>query len=65
MWYNEHMEKVVHKVRLEDQDQRDLTYWLSKTPAERIAAVEALRLQYYGHIERLQRTVRVTQQAQG
>jgi hypothetical protein len=28
-------------------------YWLSKTPDERISAVEILRRQYYGNSERL------------
>ena len=58
------MRNVIHKTRLDDQSHLDLNYWLSKTTAERIAAVELLRLQYHGHIERLQRTVRIIQQAQ-
>ena len=39
------MEKVVRIVSLYD-DQSDLNYWLSKTPQERLAAIETLRLQY-------------------
>jgi hypothetical protein len=37
----------------------DLSYWLSKTPEERVAAVDYLRKQYHGSTERLQRSVRV------
>ena len=43
----------------------DLQYWLSKTPEERIAAVEFLRIQNHGSTIRLQRTVRVIQQTRG
>ena len=43
----------------------DLAYWLSKTPQERIAAIEFLRRQYHGSSERLQRSARVVQQVQG
>jgi hypothetical protein len=43
----------------------DLQYWLSKTPAERIAVVEFLRIQNHGSSIRLQRTVRVIQQTRG
>lgn len=32
----------------------DLVYWLSKTPRERIAAIEFLRGQYHGSSEKLQ-----------
>ena len=46
LWYNYRVEKVINKTRLEDHHQYDLDYWLSKTPEERIAAVEALRLEY-------------------
>ena len=55
------IEKQVFKRCLKDEaaDGRDLAYWLSKTPAERIAAVEELRRQYHGDTERLQRSVRV------
>jgi len=37
----------------------DLAFWLTKTPEERIAAVELLRRQQHGSSERLQRTARV------
>jgi hypothetical protein len=38
---------------------RDLAYWLSRSPEERISAVEYLRKQYHGSTERLQISVRV------
>jgi hypothetical protein len=37
----------------------DPSYWLSKTPEERVAAVDYLRKQYHGSTERLQRSARV------
>jgi hypothetical protein len=40
----------------------DLAYWLSRTPEDRIDAVEILRRQAHGSTERLQRTARVIQQ---
>ena len=59
------IEKTVTIKNLNDSGQAgsDLEYWLSKTPDERISAVEILRRQYYGHSERLQRTVRIIQQS--
>lgn len=42
----------------------DLAYWLTRTPAERIAAVESLRKQFHGSTARLQRIARVVQRAQ-
>jgi hypothetical protein len=55
------IEKVVKKARLDDRStaREDLAYWLSKTPAERVAAVDQLRRQYYGDSVRLQRVARV------
>ncbi len=43
------IEKVVKKRNLNDAGaaKDDLAYWLSKTPEERISAVEILRRQYY------------------
>jgi hypothetical protein len=40
----------------------DVQYWLSKSPEERIAAVEYLRRQFHGSSARLQRVARVVQQ---
>jgi len=55
------IEKVVHKYSLQQWStiKDDLNYWLSKSPQERIAAVEYLRKQYYGSTAGLQRTARV------
>lgn len=55
------IKKVVRKHMLSkfSSIKEDLAYWLSKTPEERIAAVDYLRLQIYGSSERLQRSARV------
>lgn len=44
---------------------QNLEYWLSKTPQQRLEAVDMLRKQLYGDSVRLQRTVRVIQRSQG
>jgi hypothetical protein len=61
------VERVVTKHNVKDFDsvKGDLAYWLSKTPEERVEAVEYLRRQLHGSSERLQRTARVIQQTQG
>lgn len=41
------MVKVVNKTSLHEQ-QDDIAYWLSVSPAERIAAVEILRQRVFG-----------------
>jgi hypothetical protein len=53
--------KVVNKRDLRNFSsiKEDLSYWLSKTPEERVEAVDYLRKQYHGSTERLQRSVRV------
>ena len=55
------IERVVTKRNLRDPrlSEYDLAYWLSKTPGERVAAVDYLRRQFYGDSERLQRSARV------
>jgi len=57
------IEKVVKKGNLRELEsaRENLAYWLSKTPAERIAAVDYLRRQRHGDTERLQRVARVIQ----
>jgi hypothetical protein len=40
-----------------------LSYWLSKSPGERIEAVEILRKQFDESTTRLQRTVRIIKRA--
>ena len=42
---------------------QNLQYWLSRSPEERLAAVDVLRREYYGDSQRLQRVARVVQQA--
>lgn len=60
------IEKKVRKAKLGefDQTKEDLAFWLSKTPDERVAAVEFLRRQYYGNSLRLQRTARLIKRSQ-
>ena len=59
------IKKVVTKRKLQDSSVKaDLAYWMSKTPEERIAAVEFLRRQYYGSSARLQRVARVVKRSQ-
>jgi len=55
------IKRVVKRRSLRDSSSRkdDLDYWMSRTPEERIAAVEFLRRQFYGSTEGLQRTARV------
>jgi hypothetical protein len=62
------MEKVVKKIGLKDQ-QSDFAFWQSKSPEERLAAVELLRDQYIKFIQKdvkpgLQRVCRVIKQTQ-
>ena len=59
------MERVVKIVGLHDE-QSDLKFWLNKTPAERLAAIEILRQQYvrFKRIQpRLQRICRIAKSA--
>ena len=60
------IEKVVRKGSLEDfsEAEENLAYWLSKTPEERVTAVELLRRQFNGSSARLQRSARVIQRIQ-
>ena len=49
-------------IRLEDKDREDREYWLSKTPYERLVAVETIRQMLYGYdpaTARLQRVLEV------
>ena len=66
--------KIVRKYDLDHYSEikQNLEYWLSRPPEERLAAVDALRREYYGDSHRLQRVARVVlrqkspgQQAQG
>ena len=57
------IKKVVRKHNLNDYSEIEdnLSFWLTKTPSERISAVEFLRRQFYGRPTRLQRLARVIQ----
>lgn len=57
------IQKIIkkHDLQARTTTQDDLAYWLSKTPAERVATVDYLRRQYYGNATRLQRVARVVQ----
>lgn len=59
------IQKVVRKTSFKDfsEVKANLSYWLSKTPEERVAAVELLRRQYNGSPGRLQRSARVIQRS--
>ena len=54
--------RVTKKEKLHNRNvlASDLSYWMSRMPEERIAAVEFLRKQYYGEYpERLQRVITI------
>lgn len=58
--------KTVQKQDIDNfsEIRQNLQYWLSRSPEERLAAVDALRREYYGDSQRLQRVARVVQQEQ-
>jgi hypothetical protein len=58
--------KTVQKHRLDKDSEirKNLEYWLSRTPEERLSAVEILRRQVYGDSQGLQRVVRVVKLSQ-
>jgi hypothetical protein len=60
------IEKVISIRRLEDRSslKSDYAFWMTKSPEERIEAVDLLRRQYHGDSARLQRSARVVQQEQ-
>lgn len=60
------IKKVIKKGNWDDDfhKETDLTYWLTKSPQERIETVEILRRQYDGSTARLQRIARVVQRTQ-
>ena len=61
------IKKVVHKAKLSEHDEikQNREYWLSKTPEERVSAVEILRRQVYGNSARLQRVAKVIKRKLG
>jgi len=66
--YTIRMEKVVARHPLHQQP-RDTEYWLSRTPSQRLDAVEILRLAWLeSHsdaVQGLQRVCRVTKRSRG
>ncbi len=60
------IQKLVKKRNLNNSSsiREDLDYWLSRSPAERLAAIDHLRRQYHGNTTRLQRTARIIQLSQ-
>lgn len=38
---------VANHVKMKDEDELDIQFWLSKTPLERIAEVTRMRINYY------------------
>ena len=54
------IEKTVAKKSLHDlaEIRQNLVYWLSKSPQERLAALERIRRDRHGSAERLQRIAR-------
>lgn len=60
------IKKVIKKGDWDDNfhKEADLTYWLIKSPQERVETVEVLRRQYDGSAARLQRVARVVQRTQ-
>ena len=61
------MEKTAAKFDLNDPalEKRDLEYWLSRPPGERMAAVDFLRRQMHGDSFRFQRVARVIKLSRG
>ncbi len=57
------LQKIVKKYSLREHlnegVKNDLKYWLSKSPSERIEAVEFLRRQFHGNTGRLQRVIKI------
>ena len=66
VWKNIAKMRMQKKIQIhpldEDDAPKDLLYWLSKSPMERVEAVEQLRKMQYGDTERLQRVIRVIRQ---
>ena len=57
---------AVSIVSLEEADSEEMEYWLSKTPYERLDALETLRQIFYGYdpaTTRLQRVLEITERA--
>jgi hypothetical protein len=59
------IKKVVKRFKLNDPaaDKTALEHWLSRTPEERVGAVETLRRRMHGDSGRLQRVLRVIERS--
>lgn len=60
------MDKTVFSIGSLEEQGNDKAYWASKTPAERLQAVEFMRQVMYGYdpdTTRLQRVFTITQQS--
>jgi hypothetical protein len=65
---NARMDKTVFSVGTLDDEGDEKAFWLSKTPQERLAAMELMRQIAYGYdpsTTRLQRVLTVTQREPG
>ena len=60
------IEKVVHKHKLSEfnEAREDLKYWLSKSPEERVEAVEIIRKMTHGTLPGIQKVVRIVKRAE-
>lgn len=60
------IEKVARKTNFKNNTEikDNLAYWLSRTPEDRVSAVEFLRRQRDGNSAGLQRSVRIIKRAQ-
>ena len=58
------IDRKVFSVVLMSEIEKDLTYWLSKTPEERLEAVEFLRQLIFGYDPATQRLQRVFETAE-
>ena len=60
------MEKVINIVRT-DEAPRDVSYWKTQTPTQRLATLETIRQEYidwkYGHQPRFQRVCHIVKHA--
>ena len=61
------IQKIINKYNREDPaaTKRDLAYWVSRPPSERLATVDAFREMFHGSSTRLQRVARVVEQLRG
>lgn len=53
------LDKSVFVMRKQSEEPPAYVYWMTKSPAKRISAVEYLRKQYAGTQSRLQRVCRI------